>query len=95
MDVFSQLTPQPAESPNRYPVNLIQLIRSGWGVVVGEPNSNDDSNFRCFCALKFVEYTEYQGFRQVNGLDWVFGRPVTGTRCQRVECRSECLDSKN
>ena len=40
-----------------------------------------------FCAFKFVEYIEYQGFRQVNGLDWVFGRPVTGTRCQRVECR--------
>jgi hypothetical protein len=40
-----------------------------------------------FCALKFVEYTEYQGFRKVNGLDWVFGRPVTGARCQRVEFR--------
>jgi hypothetical protein len=40
-----------------------------------------------FCALKFVEYTEYQGFPKVNGLDWVFGRPLTGTRGQRVECR--------
>jgi hypothetical protein len=43
--------------------------------------------FVVFCTLKFVEYTEYQGFRQVNGLDWVFGRPVTGARGQRVECR--------
>ena len=59
-------------------------MESSWGVVVGEPNSNDDSNLHCFCALKFVEYTEYQGFRQVNGLDWVFGRPVTRIRGQRV-----------
>ena len=38
-----------------------------------------------FCALKFVEYTEYQGFRQFNSLDWVFGRPLTWIRGQRVE----------
>ena len=55
--------------------------------LLGSPILMMTAIFVVFCALKFVEYTEYQGFRQVNGLDWVFGRPVTGTRGQRVECR--------
>jgi hypothetical protein len=40
-----------------------------------------------FYALNRQENPEYQGFRQVNSLDWVFERPLTGTRGQRVECR--------
>jgi hypothetical protein len=29
-----------------------QIDGKNWGVVVGEPNSNDDSNLRCFLCFK-------------------------------------------
>jgi hypothetical protein len=32
--------------------------------------------FGGFYALNHREYPEYQGFRQVNSLDWVFARQI-------------------
>ena len=41
---------QAAEAATRLPLNLVQL--GVWGVVVGEPNPSDNSNFGGFYAFK-------------------------------------------
>ena len=70
--IFSQKTP--AASRSGHPLAIAPDPVEGWVKYLGRPHSKDDSNFCLFYALKCQEYLECQGFRQVNSLDWEFGR---------------------